>query len=91
MFNTFRKYLEYKINLTEQDYALIESVSSFKKFRKRQYLLQAGDVCRFDAFVCKGFLRNYYVDEKGLEHIMQFVPENYCKCRAREFSGLNYP
>ena len=77
MFEVFQKYLEDKINLTKQDNELIESVSSFKKLCKRQYLLQAGDVCRFDAFVCKGFLRNYYVDEKGLEHIMQFVPENY--------------
>lgn len=77
MFDTFRKYLEDKIALTDQDYELIESVSSFKKLRKRQYLLQAGDVCRFNAFVCKCFLRYYYVDEKGQEHIMQFAPENY--------------
>lgn len=77
MFDIFRKYLEDKITLTNQDYELIESVSSFKKLRKRQYLLQAGDVFRFHAFVCKGFLRNYYVDEKGQDHIMQFAPENY--------------
>lgn len=77
MFDTFRKYLENKIALTDQDYELIESVASFKKLRKRQYLLQGGDVCRFNAFVCKGFLRYYYVDEKGQEHIMQFAPENY--------------
>lgn len=77
MFDVFRKYLEDKITLTNEDYELIESVSLFKKLRKRQYLLQAGDVCRFHAFVCKGFLRNYYVDEKGQEHIMQFAPENY--------------
>src|SRR5690606_17730922 len=77
MFDTFRKYLEDKITLTNEDYGLIESVSSFKILRKRQYLLQAGYVFRFHAFVCKGFLRNYYVDEKGQEHIMQFAPENY--------------
>ncbi len=77
MFDIFRKYLENKIALSDEDYALIESVSSFKKLRKRQYLLQAGDVCRFNAFICKGFLRYYYVDEKGQEHIMQFAPENY--------------
>ena len=76
MFEAFRKYLEGKIALTDQDYQLIESVSLFRKLRKRQYLLQAGDVCRFNAFVCKGFLR-CYVDEKGGEHIMQFAPENY--------------
>lgn len=77
MFDIFRKYLENKITLTNEDYELIESVSLFKKLRKRQYLLQAGDVFRFHAFVCKGFLRNYHVDEKGQEHIMQFAPENY--------------
>lgn len=77
MFDIFRKYLEDKVALREPDYELIESLSSFKKLRKRQYLLQAGDVCRFNAFVCKGFLRNYYVDDKGQEHIMQFAPEHY--------------
>lgn len=77
MFDLFRKYLDNKIILTNEDYKLIESVSVFKKLRKRQYLLQAGDIFHFHAFVCKGFLRNYYVDEKGREHIMQFAPENY--------------
>src|SRR5690606_8994041 len=77
MFDIFRKYLEDKITLTNEEYELIESVSLFKKLRKRQYLLQAGDISRFHAFVCKGFLRYYYVDEKGQEHIMQFAPENY--------------
>ena len=77
MFDTFRKYLDDKITLTDQDYELIESVSLFKKLRKRQYLLQAGDVWRFNAFVSKGFLRNYYVDDYGQDHIMQFAPENH--------------
>jgi len=77
MFDTFRKYLEDKISLTEQNFDLIESVSTIKKLRKRQYLLQEGDICRFNAFVCKGFLRYYYVDDKGQEHILQFAPENY--------------
>ena len=77
MFDIFRKYLEDKIALTNEDFELIESLSSFKRLRKRQYLLQEGDVCRFNAFVCKGFLRYYYVDKKAQEHIMQFAPENY--------------
>ncbi len=77
MFDTFRKYVENKITLTDQDFELIQSVSTIKKLRKRQYLLQAGDVWRFNAFVCKGFVRTYFVDNKGLEHIMNFSPENY--------------
>lgn len=87
MFDIFRKYLEDKIIVTNEDFALIESVLVFKKLRKRQYLLQAGDIFRFHAFVCKGFLRYYYVDEKGQEHIMQFAPENYW---TGDFESMNY-
>ena len=77
MIDIFRKYLADKITLTDQEFKLIESVIVSKKLRKRQYFLQEGDVCHLSAFVCKGLLRYYYVDKKGQEYIMQFVPENY--------------
>ena len=77
MFEIFRKYLEEKINLSGKEFELIQSVSTIKKIRKRQYLLQEGDVWRFNAFVCQGFVRSYLVDDKGQEHIMNFAPENY--------------
>ncbi len=77
MFEIFRKYLADKISLTDQDFELIESVSTIKKLRKRQYLLQAGNVWKHSVFVCKGFLKFYYLDAKEQEHIMQFAPENY--------------
>jgi CRP-like cAMP-binding protein len=48
-----------------------------KKIRKRQYLLQEGDVCKFIAFVERGTMRSYTVDEKGAEHIMQFALEGW--------------
>lgn len=56
---------------------LIEPMCMIKKLRKRQYLLQAGDTWKYHAFVCKGFLKLYYIDAKGQERIMQFAPENY--------------
>ena len=77
MSDIFRTYLADKIALTHQEYELIESVLSVKKLRKRQYLLQTGEVCSFNVFVGQGFLKHYFVDGKGQEHIMQFVPENY--------------
>lgn len=77
MFDTFRKYLQDRITLTDQDIELIESVFESKKLRKHQYLLQEGDFCIHNTFVCQGFLKMYYVDDKGQEHIMQFSPENY--------------
>jgi CRP-like cAMP-binding protein len=39
--------------------------------------LQEGDVCKFTAFVEKGALRMYSLDEKGGEHILQFAMEEW--------------
>ncbi|MEH6308759.1 Crp/Fnr family transcriptional regulator [Olivibacter sp. CPCC 100613] len=48
-----------------------------KKYRKKQYMLQQGDVCKYIAFVEKGMLRSYQVDDKGSEHIIQFASEGW--------------
>jgi CRP-like cAMP-binding protein len=77
MFDLFRKYLENRTALTKQDFDLIESLCTLKVIRKKQYLLQAGDVWKYDAFICKGLLKQYYLDPRGQEHILQFAPENY--------------
>jgi len=62
--------------LTEEEWALIERVCTIKKLRKQQFLLEAGDVWRYNAFVCQGCLRRYKTDAKGVEHIVQFATEN---------------
>ncbi|MDQ7948870.1 MAG: Crp/Fnr family transcriptional regulator [Pedobacter sp.] len=48
-----------------------------KKFRKNQYVLQQGDVSRYETYVVKGLLRTYLVDEKGQEHVMKFSIEDW--------------
>jgi CRP-like cAMP-binding protein len=77
MFEVFQKYISDKIVISEQEYELIKSVCIFKKLRKRQYLLQDGDVWKYNAFVCKGCLRNYRLDENGTEHVLSFSKENW--------------
>ncbi len=51
--------------------------SLFKKYRKKQYLLQEGDVCKYLSFIIKGAMRQYTVDQKGNEHILRFGIENW--------------
>ena len=66
-----------KVQLTEEEMRTIKAAFLPKKIRKRQYLLQEGDVCKYQAFVVKGILRSYIIDEKGAEHILQFAPEGW--------------
>jgi CRP/FNR family transcriptional regulator len=77
VFEVFRKYIESKVSLTEQQADRIQSLSIVKKLRKKQYLLQEGDTWKYHAFITKGCLRTYSVDEKGLEHIIYFGIENW--------------
>jgi CRP-like cAMP-binding protein len=72
----FQKFAE-KIELTEEEKELSRSFFITKKLRKKQYLLQEGDVCKYVAFVEKGLLRSFTVDDKGHEHITQFAFEGW--------------
>ena len=72
----FQKFDE-KIQLTEEEKQLSKSFFIPKKIRKKQYLLQEGDVAKYVAFVEQGLLRSYKIDEKGNEHIIQFAFEGW--------------
>jgi CRP-like cAMP-binding protein len=48
-----------------------------KKFRKRQYFLQEGEVAKNTAFILKGAMRLYKVDDSGEEHFIRLFIENW--------------
>lgn len=77
MFDFFIDHLKQDIPLSPNEVELIRSVSILKKLRKRQYLLQVGEVWKYNAFVCQGFLKSFSIDAEGHEHIMNFCPERY--------------
>jgi CRP-like cAMP-binding protein len=73
----FKKYVLDKSQVSEADFIKIAEVCQVKKLRKRQYLLQEGDVWKYNAFITKGCLRTYTIDDKGNEHIINFGIENW--------------
>jgi CRP-like cAMP-binding protein len=77
MYELFFQTLSHKVELSEDEITLVKSYLKPKKLRRKQYLLQEGDVCNFIAFVEKGALRAYSLDEKGTEHIIQFALEGW--------------
>jgi CRP-like cAMP-binding protein len=77
VFEIFRKYIEGRISLTEEQFGRLQGLCIIKKLRKKQYLLQEGDTWKYHAFITKGCMRTYSIDEKGLEHIIYFGIENW--------------
>ncbi|WP_316847587.1 Crp/Fnr family transcriptional regulator [Pedobacter psychrodurus] len=77
MIDILFKHIQEKVSLSDQDQEAVQSFFSPKKLRKKQYLLQAGDVCKHLTFVSKGLLRTYNVDDKGDEHMSIFGWEGW--------------
>jgi CRP-like cAMP-binding protein len=73
------------VQLTAAEQQYFCSLLQVKKLRKKQYLLQAGDVCRFDCFVNKGCLRSFYTDRNGQEHILGFSVEDWWATDMQSF------
>ena len=77
MFEQLFHSINEKIQITGEDLGEIKQFFVSRKLRKRQFLLQEGDVSKYTAFVEKGSLRSYSIDEKGNEHILQFALEGW--------------
>jgi CRP-like cAMP-binding protein len=77
MFEVLLKAINERVALTDEEQALCKTFFIPRKLRKKQYLLQQDDICRYTAFVEKGALKSYTVDEKGYEHILQFSLEGW--------------
>lgn len=77
MFDVLFSHIEGKVSLTAADKDKVSSFFVQKKLRKRQYLLQADEVCKYMAFVSTGLLRTYNVDDNGNEHMSLFGWEGW--------------
>ena len=77
MYEQLFKSIREKVALTPTEMELCKTFFIPKKLRKKQSLLQEGDVCIYNAFVEKGILRSFSIDEKGNEHIVQFAIEGW--------------
>jgi CRP-like cAMP-binding protein len=76
-FAVLRAYLEARAEFREADFDVIRTALVYKPLAAGEFLQRAGEVTRYAAFVATGCLRNYVIDPKGKEHIVQFAPETW--------------
>lgn len=69
-------YFEKSFQLTDDEKELVLTKFHSRLFRKKQYVLQEGNVCTHMNFVVRGCLRSYKVDERGNSYILQFASED---------------
>jgi CRP-like cAMP-binding protein len=80
-------YFDKVLPLSTEEKLLVNELFKPRHYRKRQYVLQEGDVCNHLNFVVSGCLRIYKIDEHGKIHILQFSPENWWIVDIGSFHG----
>ncbi|HTN17708.1 MAG TPA: Crp/Fnr family transcriptional regulator [Chitinophagaceae bacterium] len=73
LYHHFRKF----IDISEEDFSVIVSFFRTREVRKKENLLQEGQLCRTNYFVLKGCLRMFFINDKGQEQTTQFALENW--------------
>lgn len=62
MFDVFFCHILEKVSLTDTEKELLKTYFTYKKLRKKQFLLEEGEVCHYLSFVERGLLKSYNID-----------------------------
>jgi CRP-like cAMP-binding protein len=65
------------LSLTGEEIEFFTSLLRSKSLANGEFLLREGDVCKYESFVVRGCLKTYYLDEMGIEHIIDFSIEEW--------------
>ncbi|WP_192348557.1 Crp/Fnr family transcriptional regulator [Algoriphagus sp. Y33] len=73
--NYFNRYTSTLISDSEFEYILSHFI--YKKLKRRQHLFLQGEIFQNMAFIVKGAMRKYFIDEKGIDHVVDLYIENW--------------
>ncbi len=77
MYEQLFRHLSESIALSSAEKAYCRKVFMPVSFSRKTIVQEPGKSCRYLFYVCEGCLRTYTVDEKGIEHTVQFAPEEW--------------
>lgn len=75
MFDRLETLIAARHSFTTEELQEIRSKAQVRKVRRKQLLLQEGEVCLYKMFVAEGLLKTYYIKDDGSEHILRFSPK----------------
>lgn len=77
MFALIDQHVQKYTSTSQHDLEVLHTLVVYKTFSKKTLLLSEGEICRFELFINRGCIRNYYLDDKGEEVTLQFATEGW--------------
>ncbi len=66
-----------QISLTSEEVESFSSLLQHKTIESGGFLLREGEVCRYQTFITEGCMKIYTTDANGIEHITDFLVEEW--------------
>ena len=77
IFDPILKNIERYVTLSEEEKDAFCSLLSVRRIKKRQFLVQEGEICLTESYINKGCFRNYITDRNSLEHNYYLAIEDW--------------
>ncbi len=93
MFEQINKNVTRYYTFSKSDLDTFNSLLKPLSVKKKTLLLQAGEVCNFEAFINNGCIMTYLLNEEGKETVLYFSVENWWvsdMCSFNEQSKSNF-
>lgn len=65
------------VKLKEQEKQFFLSLLETRQLKKKELLLERGEVCRYSTFIISGAMKGYTVDIEGSEHVIHFAVSDW--------------
>lgn len=76
-FNSINQYVNKCAVFSEHEIQLFDDLLQHITVKKKTMLLREGEICNFEAYILKGCIRTFCMDENGAEVILQFAVEDW--------------
>lgn len=86
MIETLKNHINKIVQISNSEYLEIESYFETKKFKKNDYLTEAGQLSHDEFYVIKGLVFSFYINDAGQSCIMQFAGDGQWICDIKNFS-----
>ena len=80
-----KKYFNRYVTFDDSEIDLFYRKLETRTFKKKEFLLEEGSICKFNYFIIKGVVRSFFITKNGHEKITQFAIDNWWVTNMESF------
>ena len=75
--DVLRKHIALKVDISPSDFDKYVELTTYKEIKKGEFFLREGQVAKYQAFLMRGVMASYSIDNKGEKHVVQIAIEGH--------------